>query len=115
MVRPLFEIRRPAEDTAAALKARYRQEGRAECRMRLQGLWLLRRGRSVDETAPAVWVHRRTVDGWVVWYRAGGLAGVLAHRHRRLGVDPCCTYTTRRLSMAQLEKTGIRTGTPCRR
>ena len=48
--------------------------------MRLQGLWLLRQGRSVDETAAALGVHRRTVDRWVDWYRTGGLAGVLAHR-----------------------------------
>ena len=48
--------------------------------MRLHGLWLLREGRSVDETAAAVGVHRRTVDRWVAWYRTGGLAAVLAHR-----------------------------------
>jgi len=80
MARPRFEVTWGEADTAAALKARYRSEARADRRMRLQGLWLLRVGRTVDETAAAVGVHRRTVDRWVDWYRRGGVAGVLAHR-----------------------------------
>ena len=80
MARPQFEMTWAAEDTAAVLKAQYRGAGRAERRMRLQGLWLLRSGRSVTETAAAVGVHRRTVDRWIDWYRTGGLAEVLAHR-----------------------------------
>jgi transposase len=80
MARPRFEMAWEEADTAAALKARYRSEARADRRMRLQGLWLLRSGRSVDEAAAAVGVHRRTVDRWVAWYRTGGLAAVLAHR-----------------------------------
>ena len=80
MARPRFEMTWAEADTAAALKARYRAEARADRRMRLQGLWLLREGRSVDETAAAVGVHRRTVDRWVAWYRRGGVDGALAHR-----------------------------------
>ena len=59
--------------------------------MRLQGLWLLRQGRSVDAVAVAVGVHRRTVDRWVAWYRAGGLSGVLAHRQGGHGQPPRLT------------------------
>jgi len=80
MARPRFELAWATEDTAAALKARYRGATRADQRLRLQGLWLLREGRSVDEVAAAVGVHRRTVDRWVAWYRTGGLGGVLVHR-----------------------------------
>jgi transposase len=80
MARPHFAVNWAAADRAAALKAQYRREGQADRRLRLHGLWLLREGRSVDETADTVGVHRRTVDRWVAWYRAGGLAGVLAHR-----------------------------------
>ena len=80
MARPRFEMTWDEEDTAAVLKAEYRREGRADRRPRLHGLWLLRTGRPVDETAAAVGVHRRTVDRWVAWYRAGGREGVLAHR-----------------------------------
>lgn len=80
MARPQFTMTWAAEDIAGTLKARYRAEPRADRRLRLQGLWLLREGRSVAETAAAVGVHRRTVDRWVDWYRTGGLVGVLAHR-----------------------------------
>ncbi len=69
------------EDTEAALKAAYRSEPDGKRRMRLQGLWLLRQGRHVEEVAAAVGVHRRTVERWVDWYRhEGELRGVLAHR-----------------------------------
>ena len=80
MARPQFELAWAEEDTEAALKAAYRATADGGVRMRLHGLWLLRQGRSVDEVAAAVGVHRRTVDRWVAWYRGGGLAGVLAHR-----------------------------------
>jgi transposase len=88
MARPQFVMTWAAEDTAEALKARYRAEADGKRRMRLQGLWLLRQGRSVDETAAALGVHRRTVDRWVAWYRRGGLAGVLAHRQGGHGQPP---------------------------
>ena len=69
------------EDTEAALKAAYRSEPDGKRRMRLQGLWLLRQGRSVEEVAAAVGVHRRTVERWVDWYRhQGGRTGVVTHR-----------------------------------
>ena len=74
------------DDTEAALRARYRAEAEGERRMRLQGLWLLRQGRHVDEVAAAVGVHRRTVERWIDWYRhEGGTAGVLAHRQGGVG------------------------------
>jgi transposase len=75
-----------AADTEAALKERYRAEADGKRRMRLQGLWLLRRGRHVDDVAAAVGVHRRTVGRWIDWYRhEGGVAGVLGHRQGGVG------------------------------
>ena len=75
-----------AEDTEAALRARYRAEADGKRRMRLQGLWLLRQGRHVDAAAAAVGVHRRTVERWIDWYRhEGGVAGVLARRQGGVG------------------------------
>jgi transposase len=74
------------DDTEAALKARYRAEADGRRRMRLQGLWLLRQGRAVNDVAAAVGVHRRTVEHWIDWYRhQGGVAGVLAHRQGGVG------------------------------
>src|SRR5215211_5786662 len=85
MARPQFEVAWAEADTVGALKAQYRGERQADRRLRLHGLWLLREGRAVDETAAAVGVHRRTVDRWVGWYRAGGMAEVLAHRQGGYG------------------------------
>src|SRR5213595_3355508 len=63
-----------AEDDAAGLQARYRRERQADVRPRLHGLWLLRTGRSARETAGVLGVHERTVQRWIGWYRAGGVA-----------------------------------------
>lgn len=81
-----------AEDSEAALRARYRMEADGKRRLRLHGLWLLRQGRSVEEVAAAVGVHRRTVERWIDWYRhEGGVAGVLAHRQGGVGRMPRLT------------------------
>ena len=65
-----------AEDDAASLRARYRRERRADVRPRLQGLWLVRTGRTTREVAEVVGVDERTVQRWLGWYRAGGLAPI---------------------------------------
>jgi transposase len=89
-----------AEDSEAALKARYRAEADSQQRLRLHGLWLLRQGQPVAAVAAAVGVHRRTVERWVDWYRhEGGLAGVRAHRQGGVGQPP-------RLTREQQEQVG---------
>lgn len=91
------------EDTAAALWARYRTEANGKRRMRLQGLWLLRQGRPVDEVAAAVGVHRRTVERWIDWYRhEDGLAGVLAHRQGGVGQPSRLTAAQREAVAAEV-------------
>ena len=65
-----------AEDDAAGLYARYRRERRADVRPRLHALWLVRRGHTTRETAEVLGVDERTVQRWLAWYRAGGLAPI---------------------------------------
>jgi transposase len=72
----------------------YKQEKDHQNRTRLQALWLLRPGRTMKEVAGLVGVHYRTFQEWVAWYRKGGVAEVLQHRHgghggpeRRLNED----------------------------
>jgi transposase len=73
-----------AEDDAASLRAGYRRERRADVRPRLHGLWLVRTGRTTREVAEVVGVEERTVQRWLAWYRAGGLAAVTGrHAHGR--------------------------------
>ncbi len=59
----------------------YKQAKDHQDRTRLQALWLLRRGHSLQEVADTVGIHYRTLQSWVGWYRQGGLDEVLAHRH----------------------------------
>jgi transposase len=68
------------QDEADALYAQYRQEIKPDLRPRWHGLWLLRTGHTVRETAAVLGVHERSVQHWVAWYRAGGLEAVAAHR-----------------------------------
>jgi transposase len=67
-------------DEAAALSARYRQEAKPDLRPRWHALWLVRTGRTLRETAAVLGVHERSVQQWIAWYRAGGVAEVAAHR-----------------------------------
>ncbi len=80
-----------AADTAEALRRAYRAEADAAVRMRLHGLWLLRSGRPVVEVAATLGVHYRTVQRWVRWYEAGGLAEVRAHHQGGPGPQPRLT------------------------
>jgi len=62
------------EDDTASPYARYRRERRADVRPRVHALWLVRRGHSAREAAEVLGVDERTVQRWLGWYRAGGLA-----------------------------------------
>jgi transposase len=69
------------QEDEATLKQRYLDEKDAQNRTRLQALWQLRRGRRLGEVAELVGKHPRAIQEWVAWYRQGGLAEVLRHRH----------------------------------
>ena len=64
-------------ETAAELEAQYRTERDVERRKRLGALWLVCSGERVADAGRAVGVGGRTVERWLGWYRAGGLAEVL--------------------------------------
>ena len=72
------------QHTPQELWARYRAERDGRLMPRWQGLWLLRQGHSLRETARVVGVAYRTVQEWVQWYRQGGVEEVA--RHRRGGL-----------------------------
>ena len=63
-----------ATDDAVSLYQRYRRERRPDVRPRLHGLWLVRTGKTTREASEALGVDERTVQRWLAWYRAGGLA-----------------------------------------
>jgi transposase len=82
MARP-FEVN--WQDEEATLFKLYKQETDHQKRSRLQALWLLRGGHSLQEVTDSLGVHYRTVQRWVGWYRQGGLSEALAHRHGARG------------------------------
>ncbi len=85
--RPL-QIDWHSDDTAAALQRRVRSEPDRHVAKRLQALWRLRTGTGIRETAGALGVAERSLQRWLSWYRAGGLAAVSAHRLRGPGRTP---------------------------
>jgi len=64
------------QDDAVSLYERYRRERRPDVRPRLHGLWLVRTGKTTREASEALGVDERTVQRWLAWYRAGGLAPI---------------------------------------
>ena len=67
------------QETAPQLNRLYRLEGNEHRKIRLQALWHLRCGKRIRDVVEMIGVCYRTVQNWVFWYRAGGLAEVL-HR-----------------------------------
>ena len=68
------------QEDEATLRQRYLEEKDAQNRTKLQALWQLRRGRTVEEVAEMVGKHPRTIQDWIAWYRQGGIAEVLRRR-----------------------------------
>jgi transposase len=94
-----------AGDDAASLYGRYRRERRVDVRPRLHGLWLVRTGRTTREAAEVLGVHERSVQRWLRWYRAGGLAGVVG-RHAGSQGAPSFLTTEQRAELADEVATG---------
>ncbi len=103
-----------AEDDAASLQARYRRERRADVRPRLQGLWLVRAGRSAREAAEVLGVHERTVTRWLGWYRAGGLAAVEGRHAGGQGAPSFLTAEQREALAAEVATGRFRTAAQIR-
>jgi transposase len=67
------------EDTETLFRY-YSTEKLPDIKVRLQALWLLHKGHNLGETADIVGVHYVSLQQWVAWYRAGGIAEVRSHR-----------------------------------
>jgi transposase len=94
-----------AEDDGASLYTRYRGERRADVRPRLHGLWLVRTGQTTREVAGVLGVDERTVQRWLAWYRAGGLAP-LEERHAQGQGAPSFLTSEQQAGLAEEVATG---------
>ena len=104
-----------AEDDAATLYERYRRERRPDVRPRLHGLWLVRTGKTTREAAEVLGVDERTVQRWLAWYRADGLAP-LKERHAGSQGAPSFLTAEQKDELAEEVATGrFRTAAEIRR
>jgi transposase len=94
-----------AADDAASLYERYRRERRPDVRPRLHGLWLVRTGRTTREASEVLGVDERTVQRWLAWYRAGGLAP-LERRHAGSQGAPSFLTSEQKTALAEEVATG---------
>ena len=67
-------------ETAEELEGRYRAERDVERRKRRGAVWGVGAGDRVGEAGRLAGVGGGTVERWLAWYRAGGLAEVLRRR-----------------------------------
>lgn len=65
------------QESVEELGQQYRTEKHIEKRKRLQGLWLVRRGKDVKVAAKEAGTSRESLTRWLTWYRQGGLTEVL--------------------------------------
>jgi transposase len=96
-------------DEAEALYERYRRETQPDLRPRWHALWLLRTGRTIRGAAAVLGVHERSVQQWVAWYRAGGLADVAAHRKAGKGAPGRLTADQRAALVTEAARGRFRT------
>jgi transposase len=104
-----------AGDDAASLYRRYRRERRADVRPRLHGLWLVRTGRTTREAATVLGVDERTVQRWLAWYRAGGLAPIEGRHAGSQGAPSYLTPDRRAELTAEVATGRFRTAAEVRR
>jgi len=109
-----FAIEWQAADTAEALKAAYQTARDAVIRTRLHALWLVRCGWRLRAVAEAMGTHYRSVQRWVYWYRAGGLAAVRAHRMGGTGQVPFLTAKAQEEVAAEVASGRFRTAAEIR-
>jgi transposase len=63
------------------LRTLYLSEKDHQDRTRLQALWYLRQGHTINETCERIGKSSRTIQNWIAWYRLGGVEEVLGRRH----------------------------------
>lgn len=69
------------QETAEELYQLYQAETGLKKRQRLQFLWLVRKGASVQASSQIAGVSERSGQRYLSWYRQGGLAEVLERKH----------------------------------
>lgn len=69
------------QEDVETLKTLYLLEKDHQGRTRLQALWYLRQGHTINETSERIGKPSRTIQNWIAWYRMGGVYEVLGRRH----------------------------------
>src|ERR687890_1246258 len=97
------------KEEAAGLYGRYRRERRPDVRPRLHGLGLVRTGKTTREVAEVLGVDERTVQRWLAWYRAGGLAPLEGRHAQGRGAPSFLAPEQKTALAAEVATGGFRT------
>jgi len=94
----------------ATLKELYLNERCLWRKTRFHALWLIRRGRSVVETADLLGIPRRNIQRWLQWYRQEGIEAVRQRqRGGGKGRTPYVTPAQRAKLEEKAQEEGFRT------
>jgi transposase len=99
------------QESREELKHRCPKEGHPQRRIRLQALWHLRQGKSIEDVVEITGASYRNVQQWLQWYREGGLAEVLRRvvGHHAKGKQPYLSPLEQRALVAKVQLGEFRT------
>ena len=94
------------QETAEEIYQKYQRERCLKKRQRLQFLWLVRKGNSVQASAQIAGVGQRSGQRYLSWYRQGGLSEIMGRKHG--GHAPRRSYLTeaQKARLSEYSQTG---------
>lgn len=69
------------EETPEELYKQYKRENDTKTRQKLQFLWLIREGHTVEASSQIAGIGERSGQRYLSWYRQNGLAEVISRKH----------------------------------
>ena len=99
------------QESSEELKHRYQKEGHPQRRTRLQALWQLRQGKSIEQVVESTGASCRSVQQWLQWYRQDGLDQVMRRvvGHQAKGKAPYLSQLEQKALVAKVKLGQFRT------
>ena len=94
------------QETAEELYQLYQAEKELKKRQRLQFLWLIKTGNSVQKSCQIAGLGERSGQRYLSWYRQGGLAEVLGRQHGGHAPRPGFLTETQKAALSVYSETG---------
>jgi transposase len=94
------------QETPEELYQLYQVEKHLKKRQRLQFLWLVHTGHSIQESCQIAGVAERSGQRYLSWYRAGGVAEVMGRAHGRHAPRPGFLTEAQKTALSEQSKKG---------